>query len=68
MVGSDSNLIIKVGAYVPQQVECRGQFQPWRSCRELLCDMPVISTRETFGPVGDPLVDVALPLGVISGK
>ena len=68
MVGSDNNLVVAVGSYRPSQVECRGQFKPYKSCREILIDMPVTSDQEIFGPADDPQADVMLPQGVISGK
>lgn len=64
--GGDNNLAVIVGSYnIPAQ--CRGQFKPWESCRELLSDMPATTGKEIFGPESDPAATVKLPQAVISG-
>lgn len=53
-VGGDDNLAVIIGAYT-NDVQCRGPFEGWKSCREMLEEIPAGKTKEVFG------VDVKLP-------
>ena len=48
-------------------VQCRGQLQPWDSCREILEEMPATTHLDVFGPGENP-AHVELPQGLLSGK
>ena len=54
------NIAVVLGTYQPD-VQCRGPFGAWPSCRSILGDMPVLTTTEIFGPPEDPVVQIALP-------
>lgn len=56
-----------VGAYEPN-VQCRGAFPTWQSCRDVLNDMPADTKYEVFGPATDPDAEVHLPQQVESSK
>ena len=49
-----------LGAYQPD-VQCRGNFGRWDSCRDIIDDMPTLTATETFGLAKDPTVQVSLP-------
>ena len=55
-----------LGAYRPN-VQCRGSFSNWASCRGIVADMPVLATPEIFGPEDDPVVQVILPQTLEAG-
>ena len=56
-----------LGAYRPN-VQCRGSFSNWNSCRGIMADMPVLTIPEVFGPGDDPLVQVVLPHTLEAGS
>ena len=60
-------MAIVLGTYQPD-VNCRGAFGPWESCRSVLGDMPTFRATEIFGPSEDPTVQVPLPQLVASGS
>lgn len=64
-IGGDDNLAVLVAAFEPN-VQCRGTFPTWQSCRDVLDDMPAGTDGETFGPPTDPAAGVHLPQQVES--
>ncbi|KAF6217540.1 hypothetical protein HO133_006878 [Letharia lupina] len=54
------NMAVVLGTYHPD-VQCRGTFGPWASCRSILGDMPTLAATEIFGPPEDLAVQVPLP-------
>lgn len=46
-------------------VECRGVFQPLDSCSTIMDDMETSKDSLTFGPSGDPDVDVQVPIPLV---
>lgn len=65
--GRDSNLALILGIYKPD-VECRGTFPSWKSCTDVLAEMPASMETLVFGPEVDPDAQVILPHFVESGK
>ena len=65
--GRDENLALTLGTY-KSDVECRGSFPQWKSCRHILVEMPVSTETQVFGPVADPGAQVQLPLLIETGK
>lgn len=61
------NIAVILGTYQPD-VQCRGSFGPWTSCRSVLGDMPTLTRPEIFGPQDDPTVQVTLPQFIESGQ
>lgn len=59
------NIALVLGTYQPD-VQCRGTFDAWDSCRSILGDMPVLTRTEIFGPEENPTVQVALPVSLQS--
>lgn len=53
-------MALVLGTYQPD-VQCRGAFSAWASCRSILGDMPVLTRTEIFGPPDDPAVQIVLP-------
>ncbi len=49
-------------------VECRGDFPAWRSCANVIWEMPVSTETLVFGPEADPHAQVVVPHFVESGK
>lgn len=60
------NIAVVLGTYQPD-VQCRGSFGPWSSCRSILGDMPTLTRTEIFGPQDDPTVQIPLPQMLESG-
>ena len=60
-------MAVILGTYQPN-VQCRGPFSTWSSCRSVLGDMPVLTTPEIFGPIEDHAVQIALPQKVESSS
>ena len=58
--GGDDNLGVIVGTYEPD-VQCTGPFVGWRSCLEILADMPATTDMKMFGEEGQPGVQEVLP-------
>lgn len=58
--GRDSNLALILGIYKPD-VECRGTFPSWKSCTDVLAEMPASMETLVFGPEVDPDAQVILP-------
>ena len=56
-----------LGTYQPN-VQCRGFFSNWVSCRGIVGDMPVLTTPEIFGPADDPAVQIILPHTLEAGS
>ena len=56
-----------LGTYRPD-VQCRGPFSNWQSCRGIVGDMPVDAIPQIFGPGDDPLVQVVLPHTFVTGS
>ena len=56
-----------MGVFEPK-VQCRGNFQGIRSCKDVLSDMPATAEMEVFGPHGTPYVNEVLPQEIASGK
>lgn len=63
----DKNLALILGTYDPA-VECRGTFPEWKSCTNVVADMPASTETLVFGPVADPGAQVVLPHFIESGK
>ena len=59
------NIALVLGTYQPN-LNCRGTFDTWRSCRSVLGDMPVQSQISIFGRRGNPDVQYVLPQTIIS--
>ena len=58
-----------MGAYkTPSAIQCRGTFQPVKSCQDVLDDMPAGTKAEVFAPPGNSSATVLLPQAVESGK
>ena len=60
-------MAVILGTYQPN-VQCRGPFSTWSSCRYVLGDMPVLARPEVFGPIEDHAVQIALPQKVESSS
>ena len=56
-----------LGTYQPN-VQCRGSFTGWTSCRGIVADMSVDARPEIFGPGNAPLVQVVVPLTLEAGS
>ena len=63
----DKNLALILGTY-DRAVECRGTFAEWRSCKNVVADMPASTETLVFGPEADPSAQVLLPHFIVSGK
>ncbi|KAL9074960.1 MAG: hypothetical protein Q9161_001890 [Pseudevernia consocians] len=61
------NIAVVLGTYQPD-VQCRGAFSAWASCRSILGDMPTLTTTKIFGPREDPVVQIPLPQILASGE
>ena len=59
-------MAVVLGTYRPD-LQCRGTFGAWTSCRSILGDMPVLTTTEIFGPPDIPTVQIPLPHFLESG-
>ena len=59
-------MAVVLGTYRPD-LQCRGTFAAWASCRSILGDMPVLTRKEIFGPPQFPSVQVPLPHFLQSG-
>ncbi|CAD6578702.1 MAG: hypothetical protein ASARMPRED_008809 [Alectoria sarmentosa] len=59
-IGADGGLTMVLGAY-QAAVECRGTFEPRKSCVTILDDVEVTQAIEIFGPTSDPAAKVKLP-------
>ncbi|KAM0796912.1 hypothetical protein BDR22DRAFT_892841 [Usnea florida] len=59
------NMAVVLGTYQPN-VQCRGPFSAWKSCRYILGDMPALTRPEIFGPPEDHAVQIPLPQKVES--
>ena len=60
-------MAVILGTYQPD-VQCRGTFGAWSSCRNVLGDMPVLTRAEIFGPPEDLAVQIPLPQKVESSS
>ena len=60
-------MAVILGTYQPN-VQCRGPFGAWSSCRSVLGDMPVLSRPEIFGSPEDHAVQIPLPQKVESSS
>lgn len=60
------NIAVVLGTYQPD-VQCRGAFGTWASCRSILGGMPTLTTAEIFGPQENPAVQIPLPQFLASG-
>ena len=49
-------------------VDCRGVFEPRRSCATILDDMQTTQLPQRFGPQDDPTAQVTLPAVISSSK
>lgn len=63
----DKNLALILGKY-DGAVECRGTFTEWKSCTNVMADMPASTETLVFGPPEDPGAQVLLPHFIQSGK
>ena len=63
----DKNLALILGTY-DRAVECRGTFVEWKSCVNVVADMPASTETLVFGPPADPGAQVLLPHFIESGK
>ena len=54
-----------IGTYEPD-VQCMGTYPGWRSCLDVLADMPTTPNMRVFGPEGRPGVQEVLPLEIAS--
>ena len=63
----DKNLALILGTY-EADVDCRGTFAGWKSCKNVLSGMPVSTETLVFGPEADPGAQVILPHFIESGK
>lgn len=67
VLGNDRNLALILGTYKPD-IACRGAFPSWRSCRDVMAEMPVSTETQIFGPAIDPDAQVVVPHFIESGK
>lgn len=63
----DKNIALVLGTY-DRPVECRGAFPIWRSCTNVVAEMPASTETLVFGPETDPSAQVLLPHFIESGK
>lgn len=54
-----------IGTYEPD-VQCMGTHPGWRSCLDILADMPTTTDIRVFGLEGRPGVQEVLPLEIAS--
>ena len=69
--GGDNNIAIILGRYTPDQgnVQCSTNKKMFISgCRDILSGIPINTEEETFGRIGDPNIDVPLPISTRSRK
>ncbi|CAD6587744.1 MAG: hypothetical protein ASARMPRED_003241 [Alectoria sarmentosa] len=60
-IGGDDNFALILGIYKPE-VECRGRFpSSWKSCTNILGQMPASTETLVFGPEEDPNAQVLVP-------
>ena len=64
---SDKNIALILGTY-DRAVECRGTFAEWKSCTNVVADMPASTETLVFGPETDPGAQVLLPHFIESSK
>ena len=67
IAGGDNNLAVIMGAYEPM-VQCKGVISSWKSCKDIMYDMPAFTNDEIFGPPTDPSAAIHLPQQVESGR
>lgn len=71
LVGGDNELAIVLGRYTPDQgnVQCSTNKKRFiNGCRDILSGIPVSTEEELFGPLGNPDIDVLLPVSTQSRK
>ena len=67
IAAGDKNFALILGTY-DRAVECRGAFPEWKSCTNVLAEMPASTETLVFGPEADPDARVLLPHFIESGK
>ena len=69
--GGDNNIAIILGRYTPDHgnVQCStNQKRLISGCRDILSGIPVNTEEQTFGRIGDPNIDVSLPISTQSRR